>query len=139
MDRSFLIPRSRNKGRFQQENTGNQWNLKAVIRLESLRIFSGEFRPFSCDFPLETAVKSSEKIQKISDRNTASIDFRSFSAESSDFPASFQRDSLVSGGRHHRYGILSKIIKFLIIQLLLLEIRYVNVLLNLNNYLNILH
>ncbi len=93
MDKSFLIPRSRNTGRFQQENTGNQWNLKAVIRLESLRIFSGEFRPFSCDFRQKQPQSHRKKYKKLPTEILlpSSIDFRSFPAESGDFPVGSAR------------------------------------------------
>jgi hypothetical protein len=38
-----------------QENTGNRWNMKAVFRLEIVRIFSGEFLSTSCAFRKEPA------------------------------------------------------------------------------------
>ncbi len=50
----MTIPKSRNTGQFLQENTGNQSNLEAVFRQESLRIFSGDFRLASSSFRQET-------------------------------------------------------------------------------------
>ncbi len=74
----MTIPKSRNTGQFLQENTGNQWNLEAVFRQESLRIFSGDFRLASSSFRQETLENDWEKIQKVSGRNTAfiSVEFR---------------------------------------------------------------
>jgi hypothetical protein len=54
--------------RILQENTGNRWNMEAVLRPEIVRIFSGGFL---C-FPAGTSRKSSEKIRKFSGRITAS-------------------------------------------------------------------
>jgi hypothetical protein len=42
-------------GRFQQENTENEWNLEAVFRTGKSPDFSGDVQLFSCAFPREAA------------------------------------------------------------------------------------
>jgi hypothetical protein len=37
------LPRSRSTGRFQQEKTGNSWNMQAVFRPEIFPMISGRF------------------------------------------------------------------------------------------------
>jgi hypothetical protein len=65
--------------RFLEKKTGNQWNIEAVFQPESLRFFSGDFRPFSCAFSREMAGILLPFY----------IDFRSFLPDSVAFPAFF--------------------------------------------------
>ncbi len=59
----------RESHRILQGNTGNRWNMEAVFRPGTVRIFSSRFLPTSCAFRQEL-VENYRK--KISDRNTAS-------------------------------------------------------------------
>jgi hypothetical protein len=61
----------RESQRILQENTGNRWNVEVVFRPETEDFFRSIPANFLC-FPAGTGQKSSEKIRKISGRNTAS-------------------------------------------------------------------
>ena len=66
-------PRWKNTGRFRQEYTGSHRNMEAVFWPENFLIYSGEFRSVPGRKAQESDRKSSEKIRKISGRNTASM------------------------------------------------------------------
>jgi hypothetical protein len=48
---SLIIPKSKNTGRFLQENTGNQWNLEAVFLPHPGRFVAPELSAWECLVP----------------------------------------------------------------------------------------
>jgi hypothetical protein len=103
-----LIPRSKNKGRFRHESTGNRWNVEAVFPPGNFRIFSDDFRAIPAGKLEELTGIHRKKNPISSGGNTASISgyFQCFPAGSGDFPASFLQDPAGSGSRNHRSGLL---------------------------------
>jgi hypothetical protein len=112
MYNNLLNPRSRSTGRFQQENTENQWKHGSSIPAGKYSDFFHWLLASFPFFPPGNARKSPEKIQKFSGWNTASMFyyfpkvscriqslFRLVSPGSSEIP-------VISSGRNHRSGSL---------------------------------
>ena len=97
------LPRSKNTGRFPQENTGNQRNVEAVFPPEKFRIF---FRRI----PVLSGRNLTEVIRKMSEKFPTgilpprSVDFRCFRAGTGHFFGSFLQIRAVSSSRNDRPG-----------------------------------